>query len=209
MSKIYADLFYSKNGRYFKTLEKIALPLRQSARQMVTFINQLDHPTPIFTTLKHSFAQLESMPIKDIYKIVEAISSHWTKVDFLNSQLAMNVADFIGFMTIQNQLCAELNELMTQAIRIKNWKPLLWDSRPVETRSIFVSLATATTEVLNEQVLEMCSQKLNQLRRRQNNADSALKQGDGDAVGEVSQILHAAQNNAHTAQDNYPFIKSS
>lgn len=115
-----ANLFYSGEEHYFKTLEKLAIPLRQSARQMSTFIEQLDHKTTTLSALKHSFSQLESMPIKHIYKGLEEVSSHLAKVDFLNPQPAMNTADFIGFMTIQNQLCRELNELMTHAIRIKN-----------------------------------------------------------------------------------------
>lgn len=115
-----ADLFQSGEEIYFKKLEKLAIPLRQSAREMFTFIDKLDQPSTTLNALKRCFAQLESIPIKHIYKGLEEVSSHLIKMDFLNPPPILSTANFISFMTIQNQLCTQLNELMTHAMRIKN-----------------------------------------------------------------------------------------
>jgi hypothetical protein len=193
-SKHLYNFFSYKEDLFFKTLEKFALPIRQSARQMSTFMAELNHPTTSLNALKHAYAQLESIPIKDIYKHLEEVSSNLDKVNCLNTQSPMSTADFISFMRIKNQLCAELNELVVEVMRIKNRKPLMWVKKSDINHDIFTNLTIASIKSLADKASEMCAQQLNRL---------PVPESDHDQHVEIRTLLDYAQKNTDSAQKNY------
>src|SRR3569832_1301483 len=102
------SLFYRGEAHYFKSLEKLAIPLRQTAREMTTFIEKLDPISSALQDLKRAYAALESTPIKEIYKSLELVASHLTKVDFLEPQPSMNTPDLKRKKTKQNQISTQV-----------------------------------------------------------------------------------------------------
>lgn len=118
----YGGLFHDEESVFYRKLNKCAVSLRHCAHDMVDFIDHLEHQTTEWQTLKKSYFQLESMPIKDLYRGIEAIKTDLTKVKFLPEQskwTAKNQADFIDFFEIQNHFNAEVNSLVNKAIQIE------------------------------------------------------------------------------------------
>lgn len=113
------SLFYRGEESYFKSLEKFALPFRQSARDMIDFIEQAQAETPELLSFKNTYQQIESCPIQTIYKGIEDITHKWTKANFSFQGTVKNQTNLKNFFELQNHFGNELNRLLNHAMRVK------------------------------------------------------------------------------------------
>ncbi|MDP3704777.1 MAG: hypothetical protein Q8R24_02560 [Legionellaceae bacterium] len=120
----YSGLFHDEETVFYRKLEKCVVALRHCAHDMVDFIDHLEHQTMEWQALKKSYFQLESMPVRDLYRGIEAIKTDLTKITFVSDKskwTAKNQADFVDFFEIQNHFNAEFNALVDRAMKIEQW----------------------------------------------------------------------------------------
>lgn len=114
-------MFQNEEHLYFEKLEKVAMPLRHCAREMVSFINHLEHQTPALRALKQSYLIIESLPVKDLNQGLVQLKHTLANIAFIKDDTlfnAKNQPDFIGFYEIQNHFNTEVNSLVRHGMSI-------------------------------------------------------------------------------------------
>lgn len=115
-------ILHNEDSIFYVKLEECVRPLRNSAHEMVDFIDGLPHKTDELNALKESYCQLEAMPIQDLYHGIDAIKDGISNVTFYskeNNRLIMKQSDVVMFFEKQNHFNAEANLLVARAIEIE------------------------------------------------------------------------------------------
>ena len=100
-----SGLFHDEEEDFYEQLDQCAEPLRNSARNMVNFIECLENQTQALKILKKSYFQLESLAVKNLCHGIEDVKSSLLKVEFLSRSSTLAVKDqedFISFFELQN-----------------------------------------------------------------------------------------------------------
>jgi hypothetical protein len=121
-SRQMSGLFHDDEEDFYGQLDHCAEPLRNSARNMVSFIDCLENKTQALESLKKSYFQIESMPAKNLCHGIEDVKSSLLKVEFLSSSSTLAVKeqeDFISFFELQNSFNAEVNSFVKKVIQLE------------------------------------------------------------------------------------------
>lgn len=115
------SMFCEQEDVFFAKLEKFTGPLRFCAHEMVECIDNLAWKSKELNALKDAYQRLESLPIKELDRGIDAIKTEFLHVDFstdIHHADAINNADFILYFDKQNHFNAEVNALVKKAIEI-------------------------------------------------------------------------------------------
>jgi hypothetical protein len=115
-------LFHDDELTYSQQLEKCAKSLRNSALNIVKYIDTLNNKTKSLIALKESYRKIESMPIKDLCLGIEEIKIKLLQVEFLSKSKSIDRGiqnEFIRFFELQNEFNAEVNAFVKKVIQLE------------------------------------------------------------------------------------------
>lgn len=122
LSHHHSGLFNDDELTYNEQLDRCAHSLRNSAENIVIYIESLSHKTKSLLALKDAYKNLASIPIKDLCSGIEDIKSKLLKVEFLSKSSVNNQnsqSEFVRFFELQNEFNAEVNAFVKKVIQLE------------------------------------------------------------------------------------------
>ncbi len=122
LSNQYNGLFHNDEITYNEQLDKCAKSLRNSAQNIVEYIDKLANKTESLINLKKSYSKLESMPVQKLCFGIEDVKSKLLKVEFLSKSKSASRKEqdeFVSFFELQNEFNAEVNAFVKKVIQLE------------------------------------------------------------------------------------------
>lgn len=118
----YSGLFHDDDASYYDQLDVFAEPLRNSAHNIVDFIERLGNKTQELQNLRDSYSKLESMPVKNLCTGIENIKTSLLKVEFISNSVdasPQEQREFVDFFELQNAFNIEVNAFVKKVIQLE------------------------------------------------------------------------------------------
>lgn len=118
----YGSMFHDDEEYYYQKLDKYSEPLRDSAHDIVMFIEDLDNKTIALQNLKESYSQLLSIPARNLCSGIEDIKVKLLQVEFLSRAHQANEREqqeFIDFFTLQNAFNKQVNAFVKKVVQLE------------------------------------------------------------------------------------------